>query len=209
MAVAGGYVLLEVDVTADGGVRALEPLRGSEPYTELVSGAVSGWRFSPATRITGTATERLASRVLVAAVFRPPAIFLQESAVEEQVRSGATTGDRAPWVRTSVTPPYPPNVAGDGVVLLEVDVGIAGEARGVRVVESAGGFDSAALQAVSRWTFEPARSGDQAVPSFVYVICGFRQPVVRDVPTQDAISPARNSAAASPDTSRRHRQLRD
>jgi TonB family protein len=73
--------------------------------------------------------------------------------------------------------PYPPNALGDGVSVIEVRVGSTGATGDVRVVQSGGGFDGAALDTAKRWRFRAAQRDGSPVVSFVYLVFGFRQPV--------------------------------
>ncbi len=66
-AVGGGEVILEVSVTRGGIVSEITAARSSPPFTDVMTAAVRGWRFQPAED-----TVAVDSRVLVAAVFRPP-----------------------------------------------------------------------------------------------------------------------------------------
>jgi protein TonB len=72
--------------------------------------------------------------------------------------------------RSNPKPPYPPEarrLGQQGRVLLEVQVGADGRAISVSVKRSSGfpALDSAAVQGVQRWTFEPARVGGLPVAS--------------------------------------------
>ena len=63
-----------------------------------------------------------------------------------------------------------------GVVLVNVEVGADGRPGEVTLAGSSGFpmLDNAALSAVRRWVFEPARAGGLAVPSRVEVPVRFR-----------------------------------
>ena len=59
-----------------------------------------------------------------------------------------------------------------GVVLLSIEIGIDGRTSKIRIVRGAGlGLDERAVEAVSRWLFQPALAGDRpvAVPAVVEV----------------------------------------
>lgn len=76
-------------------------------------------------------------------------------------------------------PPAYPTIAKrageQGKVILHVHVAITGHADAVEVRTSSGSprLDLAALEAVKRWRFVPARQGDQAVPAWVLVPINF------------------------------------
>ena len=174
----GGEVLLEVSVDAQGRVSHIDRLRATPPYTDMVAEAVENWRFTPAETFSERDGKRLVdSRVLVAAIYRAPALYNGRT-VGEVPKDIAKPSISIPMPEELLPPSYPPNGSGDAMVLLEVELGADGTTKDVRVVHSGGGFDSAALQAVQRWTFRPARSLDEAaLPSFAYIVVGFRQPI--------------------------------
>lgn len=64
----------------------------------------------------------------------------------------------------------------EGKVLLKVRVSAQGEALNVGIAKSSGNglLDAAALEAVSRWRFVPARRGDETVESSVIVPMTFK-----------------------------------
>jgi periplasmic protein TonB len=123
----------------------------------------------------------------------PPASAVSESAHPEQVAqrdSGALTAsiaDTSHAVNEPVVPPsfnanyldnpapvYPPaarRLHEQGRVLLLVDVAPDGIPRQVSLATSSGSprLDEAALDAVRRWRFVPARKGTTAVPAQVLV----------------------------------------
>ena len=180
--VGGGQVLLELVVAPDGHVDRVERLRVTPPYTDLIANTVESWRFSPATLTSEKEGRRpVESRVLVAAVYRPPATYLGTTLgeVPKDVAVGSTM---IPTPQQMTAPSFPPGTRADArggaAVVLELSVGSDGVARDIRIVHSAGGFDPAALQAAERWTFSPARLPDGPVQSFAYVVMGFREPVV-------------------------------
>jgi TonB family protein len=180
--VGGGEVLLEVIVAPEGQVDRIERLRVTPPYTDLVAGAVESWRFSPATRTSEKEGRRaIESRVLVAAVYRPPATYLGTT-VGELPKDVAARSTSIPMPQQLIAPVFPPTMRADArggaTVVLEIAVGTDGAGRDIRVVHSGGGFDPAALEAAERWTFAPARLPEGPVPALAYVVMGFREPVV-------------------------------
>jgi TonB family protein len=177
----GGEVLLEVTVGNTGQVARIDRLRVTPPYTDLVASAVEGWRFSPAEVISvKEGRRRIESRVLVAAIYRPPATYVGTT-IGEVPRDLMVPSSAVPVPHEMIAPAFPPSARGSGVVTLEIELGTDGRARNTRVFYSGGGFDSAALQAAERWTFSPARLPDGPIPSFAYVVMGFREPVVSPI----------------------------
>lgn len=176
-AAGGGEVQLELTVSADGAVGAVEPLRETPPYAEPLRGAVTSWRFAPA-REGGQVVE---SRVLVAAVIRPPTLLLPGGAGEPAREVGRPSA-AVPSPLEAASPAYPPTARGSGVVLVEVDVSADGRVTRERVVQSAAAFDETARRAARSWRFRPAERGGRRVPAVAYLLFGFREPVTPPPP---------------------------
>jgi TonB family protein len=173
----GGEVLIELQLDTSGSVSEAKVLRSTPPFTSLLREAVLDWRFQPA-RVTGETGEYepVESRVLVAGWFRPPALYSGAAAGEPPEDITEPSAEIARPTSTT-TPGYPPDGRGDQVVLVEVEVDRQGSVVEARVVRSAPGFDSVALDAARRWKFRPAQWEGEAVPSFSYIVFGFREPV--------------------------------
>lgn len=174
--VGGGQVLLEVKVSASGAVSSVATLRDTPPFTSRVLETVQGWSYQPAEEADEAAQwNSVESRVLVAAVFRAP--VLQGPAPGTPPRDVGPPSEQIPFPTNIVEPPYPPRALSDQVVLVEVEIGEDGNVAGSRVVRSAAGFDSVALEAARKWSFRPARPGGNPRRAFAYLLFGFRQPV--------------------------------
>jgi TonB family protein len=165
--------VFDVHVTPAGIVDRVERLGGSDPLATLLHDHLTGWRFAPA-RDNG---EPVTARVLVAAIYRPATLFdhVGRGAPPPTVFDPSSAAPRAVW---TPSPGYPPNAAGDGVVVVEMLVTDQGQVSDASVVRSGGtAFDSSALQAARRWQFSPAAASAPR-PAVAYAIFGFRQPVV-------------------------------
>ena len=185
LAVGGGEVFLEVAVGSDGRVAATKQLRTTRPFTDLVVAAVRGWQFVPAEEETeaepGRPAEpkprkRVASKVLVAGVFRPPALF-SNTTLGELPKDVASESDETPFPLATTIPVYPPKALERGVVLVEARIDRGGAVTEARVIRSARPFDDVARAAARRWRFRPARVGGRTVESLVYILFGFPTPV--------------------------------
>jgi TonB family protein len=163
---------LEVVVDATGRVAGMTPLRASPLPSDPLVPAVTDWRFRPAVDQGGA----VPSRVLVAAIFRPPQLYNTPTLGEPPVDLAPPSGE-VPFPVATSAPPYPPLAVGNGVVLVEVLVGLDGRVREPRIVTAASGFDPPALDAAGRWSFRPARRNGRAVEVYAYLLFGFRQPV--------------------------------
>ena len=171
--VASGQEWLRVSVDAGGDVSRIEPVREAPAFSEALRRAVRGWSFAPA-RVEGEAVE---SQVLVAALFRPATLYSLPGL--GQPPSGPRVGPgQFPVPVATPAPPYPPRAVGSGLVIVEVEVDRNGGVRAAAVVRSRPGFDTAAVNAARRWRFRPATRDGQPVRSMVYLVFGFREPVV-------------------------------
>lgn len=185
MAVAGGEVFLEVAVGADGAVTSVKPFRDTPPFTEALSGAVRAWQFEPAEDaivppagqpIDDTTRKAAASKLLVVGLFRPPALYAVTLG-EPPKNVGTPSADVPAPVGAATMPDYPMNALFDGSVLVELRLGVDGSVMRRRLVRSSPGFDGPALTAVDALSFRTARVRGVAVPSVVYVLLAFRQPI--------------------------------
>lgn len=183
-AVGGGEVRLELDVSTDGVVTRVTPLRTTPPFTELVTTAVREWKFFSARAVvsgdaarSGTPIARAAvpATILVVGMFRPPA--LNNPTLGEAPTDLVSGSDAMPSPTATTMPPYPPRAFGGGVVLLEARVNAIGSVEDVGVIASAPPFDEVARDTVRKWHFRPAKVQGIPAPALVYVIAGFRAPV--------------------------------
>ena len=108
--VGGGEVLLDVTVGSSGQVDTIQRLRVTPPYTDLVTAAVEGWRFTPAEITTTDGRRKAESHVLVIGVYRPPALYLGGS-LGETPRDVGTPPASIPFPRDLAPPAYPPTRA--------------------------------------------------------------------------------------------------
>jgi TonB family protein len=174
--------ILEVVVDTTGRVGQMTPLRASPLPADPLTPAVAGWAFQP-TLDRGVVVP---SRVLVAAIFRPAQLNDSPTFGEPPVDLRAPS-DEIPYPIVTETPPYPPLAVGEGVVLVEVLVGVDGRVQQLRTVAGSGSFGQAALNAAGRWLFRPARRNDRAVEAYAYLLFGFRTPVVVGPPARPGV----------------------
>jgi outer membrane biosynthesis protein TonB len=200
VAISGGDVLLELSVSREGRVEAINVLRHTAPFTDALGEAVRTWQFRPAedadvpkpgAEIDLRTRKPVASRVLVAALFRPPALY--STTLGEPPMDVAAPSEAVPVPLAPIAMPlYPPLAVGQGVVLTELRVGANGRLIDARVIRSAPPFDGPTLDVVRRLLFRPARVHGRAVPGFVYVVTGFRSPIVQ--PTGPPAKPGGGTA---------------
>jgi TonB family protein len=181
-AVGGGQVFVELSISPAGAVTAITPLRTTPPFTQLLENAVRRWRFRPASATTvddrgvRQAPRSIASKALVASHFRAPA--LRGPTLGEPPRDVASPSGDVPFPISTVEPPYPPNAHSSGVIVIEALVDATGAVAEATVTRSAPPFDAPALDAARQWRFRPASPEGRATAAYVYLIFGFRQPVI-------------------------------
>jgi iron complex outermembrane recepter protein len=110
----------------------------------------------------------------------------------------------APLARAELQPPktldsppalYPSGATESATVVTLVTVSTEGKVLGAEVVESGGApFDAAALEAVKRWTFQPALRDGSPIPARIRIPFRFEPP---PPPVADAGPPAAAAAPAS------------
>lgn len=169
LAVGWASEFLVVQVGSTGRVRHIEAAGSAS----LLAGAVARWEFDPA----HDGVSFVPTEVLVAAVFRP-STYPDQAPPPDLTRATGGIPGRVPRPVRSAAPPYPANHLGNAVVIVEIAVAEDGRVTGARVVSPASGFDQPARAAAEGWRFEPARRDGRQVPAFVYIVFGFRQPVV-------------------------------
>ena len=183
-AVGGGEVRLELDVSTEGQVTRVTPLRTTPPFTDLMTAAVSDWKFFAARAVVNGDAAReggqiaraaVPATVLVVGMFRPPA--MNNPTLGEAAKDLTSGSDAAPFPASTTMPPYPPRASGSGVVLLEARVNAIGSVEDVGVIASSPAFDEAARDTVRTWHFRPAKRDGIPVSALVYVIAAFRAPV--------------------------------
>lgn len=165
-----GWVVADVTVDAKGRHAAFGGAYDTPPYAELLWKSVIKWSFEPA----NDGQQPVQSHVLVVGCYRPAALLTGPDSRPPSVAAQPNV----PTPVTMVPPAYPPTALGDGVVMIELRVDATGKAGHERIVQSAGAFDRAALDATRRWRFRPAERAGVPVPAFVYLVFGFRQPVI-------------------------------
>ena len=184
MAVSGGQVLVELAVSREGRVTAVTALQTTPPFTDVVVSAVRDWQFRPAEGPVapepGRADEPpsrlpVASKVLVAAIYRPPA--LNAPTLGDAPKHIASASDETAFPLTTTMPPFPPSALSSGVVLVEARIDPNGAVADVTVIRSAPPFDDVARRAARQWSFRPARVRGTPVSTLVYLVFGFPVPI--------------------------------
>jgi TonB family protein len=178
-AVAGGEVLVELDISKAGSVVRARPLRTTPPFTDFVMAAIRGWRFAPAQELVHargrSSRVPVASSVLVVAVFRAPVLIGPTLGEAPKDVSPPSSAVASPALMPA--PPFPPDALLGGTVLLELRIDAGGAIEDVAVLRAAPPFADVAVKTVREWVFRPAQRDGVRVPAIVYVVFGFRAPV--------------------------------
>ena len=176
LAIGGGEVLVALTIAASGAVDDAAVIPSTPPFTDAVVDAALGWRFAPAVDAdTEGNVGPVESKILVAALFRPPTVY------GGPARGGGTqeTGvapPEVPYISTLTQAAFPSGALFDAVVLLELQIADDGAVTAAMVASSGGIFDQFALDAVRTWRFQPASRNGTPVPATVVALVGFRQP---------------------------------
>lgn len=180
LAIGGGQVVLELTVDDAGGVNGVKPLRTTPPFAESLAAEAKGWRFTPAEeerpdpKRAGAPTRvAVASKVALIGMFRPP--VLRGPTLGPVPKDVASASEDVAFPLTMVMPSFPPTARAGGQVVIEARIAPDGAVGDVKVLQAQPPFQGAALDALSKWTFKPARRAGVPIPSLVYVVFGFAE----------------------------------
>ncbi len=166
-AVGGGTVVANLEVS-NGSVTRVDVLSGAEPFAGSARASLAAWQFPPSPE---------SARVTVIVDFAQPGMYSVGPAKRRV--AAPPRGTSGPYPKTVMDPSYPPNGAGQGSVVLSVDLDAGGGIGKVGVVKDLGAFTPAGLQAVQQWRFSPARdSSGNKRPSRIYAVLVFRAPIL-------------------------------
>jgi TonB family protein len=179
MAIGGGQVIVELSITPFGSIERARTLRSTPPFTQMVLDALNSWRFTPAIDDPigrdgkPQGPRNVASKVVVAAIYRPPA--LQGPTLGERPQNVAAAAADVAFPTSMPEPLYPVTAPFGGVVIVEARVSAAGAVTEARVVSPAAPFDQSSLEAARQWRFRGAELN--GADSYAYLIFGFPQPI--------------------------------
>jgi TonB family protein len=165
-AIEGGIVVALLQVS-NGMVRDVQLTQADPPFGDAALSALSRWRFRDSE--TGT--------ILVVLDFRTPKLFATASPVRTLHAPAARPG--SPYPLRLVEPLYPADSVAEGSVILRIELNEAGEIARTQTLQGLGGLTSAAVAAVRKWRFEPARDWKgNPRRAEAYTVCVFRRPVL-------------------------------
>ncbi len=152
---ARATVLLEARVNAEGSVTGVRALTPGTPDGRAWKRALGRFRFRPA-QADG---EALPARLLVVGWAGATGSEPTTPAPEDARARGELA-----WPVRVVAPAYPMSTRGDATVIVDLRVSATGVPTSASVIESAAGFDDAAVAAARAWRFDvPGGSGPQSV----------------------------------------------
>jgi TonB family protein len=165
-AIQGGTVIAEVSFVG-GNVKKLNVLSGEEPFASSARSALAEWHLC---------LEKKCSE-LVVVYFRQPYLYSAGESREEL--KPVKPQSSLPIPKTVVQPAYPPNVVGQGSVILRTEISTEGRISDVQVIQSIGGLTEPSVQAVRMWKFTaPKNEKGKVQPSHAYVVFVYRFPLI-------------------------------
>lgn len=162
--VGAALALLDMRVNGEGSVTDVRALGPAEPFARELRRAARQFRFRPARQ----AGEPVAAHTLVAGYLRAPSLHV----VGPVEVPPAAPRSAVAWP-TAVTPPaYPPTARGDATVIVDLRLDPQGVPFSAAVIESAPGFDEAAVAAAREWRFALPGTASASV----VLVLVFREP---------------------------------
>ena len=186
-----GVIDVDLVVTLDAIGRVAEIRKLRDPIAASQSGSLP-----PAARVASDAFVREAAVALRRWTFDPPASAPVSLFVRFSFRPGAETtvtqnasrtpppvrvgsGGRAPVLLKRVEPIYPASALQarvEGIVILEVWVGVDGKVTDAKVLRGIPLLDQPALDAVRQWEYTPSTLGGTLIPTILVPTVTFKLP---------------------------------
>jgi hypothetical protein len=162
-----GGTVVAVLKCANGSVTGIDVLWGEEPFLSSSKSALKKWQFDSDQN----------DPVLAVVQFRHPDLDFPVTNKATVPRRKAPEG--LPYPKRIIQPNYPLFAEGGGSVIIRAEITASGDISDTKVIQSLGILTNTALDALKQWEFLPARdSSGTAVPSRVYAVMVFREPVI-------------------------------
>jgi TonB family protein len=162
-----GGTVVAVLKCANGSVTGIDVLWGEEPFLSSSKSALKQWQFDPDQK----------DPVLVVVQFRHPDLDFPVTNKATVPQRKAPVG--LPYPKKVIQPNYPLFAEGGGSVIIRAEITASGRISDTKVIQPLGVLTNTALDALKQWEFVPARnSSGAAVPSRVYAVMVFREPVI-------------------------------
>ncbi len=184
-----GVVILEVTIDRSGNIFEGRVLRGQPLLDQAALDAVKQWQFQP-TMLNNELVPVIMTVTVNFTLGAPQGSAGQDAAlsvpppppppppppVDGQVPIRVGGNMKPPMKTRDVQPVYPPDALAakvQGVVLIEVTIDSAGHVRDAHVLRGHPQLDTAAVEAVRQWQFEPALMNGVTVPVIMTVSLNF------------------------------------
>ncbi len=186
-------IVLVITVDPQGKVEKAEVVSGHPLFNEAATTAAKQWLFSP--YLENGRAKRVQFTIVVhfgLTASNQPDIRLGQApgkALAGAFSETAMTAVNRPKKVKDVTPVYPPEALANrvqGVVTLEVTTNIQGRVRALRVISGHPLLNSAAVDAVKQWEFEPTRAHGQPQAATFPVTVAFTLPQNPSQPSEAA-----------------------
>jgi hypothetical protein len=167
--IAGGVVVIQMDMHGDPEMMATSILEGEVPFVTAAMNALTHWTFSsPPTASV--------ARTSVTFFFRPRSPYPMK-VLKKPVSPWSVQEDRPALPIEAIDPGYPMMSSSEGVVIFEVGVGVDGRVTYLETVDGIAGLTEHAGQAVKNWKFSPASIAGKPAPSSAIVVISFVSPI--------------------------------
>ena len=170
----GGEVVLDALIDARGRVAETQTIRGASPFLENALVALRTWSFLPA-RLEG---QPVASRAAIVFQFvqsyEPPRAPSAEPPLEPNDARLPAGPDRGPLPVAPFEPRFPAGATRDGSAILSGIVTPQGQLASLEVLQDSESLAPAAVAAVQKWRFIPARRAGTDSDSLAIVVFVFR-----------------------------------
>jgi len=169
-ALFGGEVVLDSLIDAHGRVSETRNVRGDSPLLDSALVALRTWVFSPA-RLAG---QPVSARVGITFEFVQSREPMRAPPAQQHDEPIPSSPDRASLPVFTVPPQFPATVARDGTAILSALVGPDGRLGPLELLLDSESLAPAAIAAIEKWRFAPARLAGADSPSLVIVVVVFR-----------------------------------
>jgi hypothetical protein len=165
-----------------GQVSAVELLQGANgvgsPWIQSLGQHIESWRFG-GMRIgpMGLPASPASSGVLVAALIRPPALYLNQTISSPTPVHRDRRWPEVPFASRIVVPEFPIRAQFGGATLMEIAINPLGAVIDARLRLIGEGFQDVSLVAARQWSFEPARIAGRPVASRAFIVYVFPTPL--------------------------------
>jgi outer membrane biosynthesis protein TonB len=166
-----GFVVLDMDIDANGKTSRIETAQGMPPFVEPSLDAVRQWVFEPSPK------PQLTVPITAVFLFRAQTL-LPDRAFAMNVPTETPAGDTPPRPLTITDPGYPVQSEAEGVVILQLQVDANGRVHHTDVVRDLPSLTRTATRVVSQWTFEPAMHAGKPIPGVAIAVVSFLRPVL-------------------------------